>query len=261
MDATLLLGIALSLVNAFLYALVGRAIIKRRVSKEGQAALLGFAGFWFGLAFFGIVGVIMTLVAQFGVVTTALYLTYLEIVLLIIMLLISGLLYYLVVVYTGWIRSWIPIVAGYLLVYFALLYGLNYAEPNGLIDGPFGPELTYERDLESIVWVQILGALLTLPSIVAAIAYGLLLRKVENRSQRFRIGSVSLAVTLWFGSSLVVPWFSEVDTNGAGYRLFTSIVAAVASLMVWAAFDPPQWLQRRLRIEGFADATGAEAGK
>lgn len=250
MDTPLSLTVtALNAVMAAVYILVGRTVLIRRPDGPGRLAATSFAAWWFALAFLQGGSLIDYLVSHTTGWTLGSYLTYTQLILLSIVVALAALMYYLVYLYTGKRGAWMPVAAGYGVYFVAILYYIAASKPAGISYGRFGTEITYANDLSNSLFAQVLGLLLIVPIILAALGYFSLFFKAPGRTQRFRIAVVATSLVIWFGSSLIVgeTAFSQQDA----WRIVAPLIALTASLAIYAAFNPPQWLRQRLGIDGY----------
>lgn len=252
-DVAIVVNTALSIISGVVYLLLGRVVSRREVPRSMRPALRSFAMWWYLLGLISLLSPIATALGEAGAWTLPAYLTYTQTVLMIILAALGGLVYYLLYVYTGKSGSWVVVLAGYTLFFIAILGFFNASQPVGLTEAPNGGvEVEYANDLSDSAFATVLGLLLLLPPIAAAVAYLSLLRKVKSRSQRFRIGAVSMAFIVWFGVSLIGGQvLDDAFTGTIAWRIITGLVALAAAFMVYAAFQPPAWLRRALRIESF----------
>lgn len=252
-SVALVVSTILSIVSGIVYLLLGRVVSRREVPGPMRSALRAFAMWWYLLGVISLLSPVSVALGEAGVWTLPAYLTYTQTVLLVILAALAGLVYYLVYVYTGSSRAWVWVLVGYSLFYIAILGYFNAADPIGLTEGPNGGvQMEYANDLEDTVFATVLGLLLLLPPIAAAVAYLSLLRRVKERSQRFRIGAVALAFIIWFGTSLIGGQIlGDAFTSTIAWRIITGFVALLGAFMVYTAFRPPDWVRRVFRIEGF----------
>ncbi len=249
-DSTVSLAVtALNALMAAVYILVGRIVLKRRPQGPGRLAANSFAAWWFALAFLQGGSLIDWGVSHTLGWSLPMFLAYLQGILLSIVVALAALMYYLVYLYTGKRGAWVPIAAGYTLYFVAILYFIAASQPAGLEYGPFGTDVVYDNDLSDSTFAQVLGLLLIVPIIVAALAYFSLFFKAPGRTQRFRIAVVANALVIWFGSSLVVGQTEFAEATA--WRIVAPLIALAASLAIYLAFNPPTWLRQRLGIDGY----------
>lgn len=242
--------VALNVVMAAVYIRLGRVVARRRPTGSGRLAASAFAAWWFLLGLITLGAMANLIVVGLWSWSLPAYLAYFHLLLLAIVAALAALMYYLVFLFTGRRAAWIPIFGAYGAYYGAIVYYLAVAAPSGISPGRLGVELEYANDLTHHWSTTVLGLLLIVPPLVAAVAYFSLFFRVPERSQKFRIGAVGGAFALWFGASLAVSRLT--DWGGTdGWRIGSSAVALAASSLVYIAFQPPPWLQRRFRLTGF----------
>ncbi|HVM45590.1 MAG TPA: hypothetical protein VM582_06610, partial [Candidatus Thermoplasmatota archaeon] len=88
--------------------------------------------------------------------------------------------------------------------------------------------------------------------VVGAGLYANLLRRVSEPRLRFRIAVVSTSIIVWFTASVSAYFLLDVTW----FQVLNRSIGVAAALAIFAAYRPPHWLERRLRL-----ATPAELGK
>ncbi len=247
------IGITIALLNtlmATVYMLVANTVLRRRPQGPGRGAATAFALWWWCLAALSLGALV-----DFGIRHTvgwslAGLLGYTQLVLLDITIALAALMYYLIYLYTGRPGAWKPIAVAYAIYFGAILYYIAAADPVGVEASALGSQLEYANDLSGTTFARMLGLLLILPIMIAAVAYFSLFFKAPERSQRFRIAMVAGALFVWFGSSLIVGQFTDYGETHS-WRLISPLIALTASWIIFVAFSPPNWLQRRFGIQGY----------
>lgn len=252
MTATTLVASGLtSLAMASVYTYVGVRLTRRDVAAEARHAVYMFGLWWFGLA--GLTGLasLRTLLAAAGIVPLGPFvvLTYVNLFLLTIALL--GLVYYLVYLFSGRADTMTPITAFYLVFFFLLAAIVSSANPVGVDVTGWDATLAYEApptgSLMQAVLLLFLG-----PPLVGALAYMSQLFRVEDRTQRYRIGLVSASIVLWFGSAYGVSLIGIGDA--LWWTIGSKLIGLSAALTILAAYLPPGWIRQRLGVEPLGDA-------
>lgn len=246
-----LITIALNLLMGAVYAMVGRVVSRRRVSSHAELAKKSFAAWWYALSGVTVAGAVAAIMGAMGWWDLGGYLAYIQVILFIIVGALGALLYYFVYLFTGKRDAWKVIAAAYSIYFIAILYYLGASDPVGLMDSAQnGVDVEYANDLTGTAFQEILSILLILPVLLGAIGYVSLVRKVPDRSGKFRILSVAGGFIFWFGSSFIAGSLLDV-ANEPWWRLVSNAIALLASAMVYVAFAPPAWLRRALRVEGY----------
>lgn len=254
MTPELTLSAVLSLLMAGVYYAVGRVVSRRQVSHEANLAKRSFALWWYTLSGVTALGVLTPLLSALNLWTVETLVVFTQVVLLLIVAALASLLYYFVYLFTGRHGLWKPIAAFHALYYIAILYFLAAADPSGIEHGAYGDTLEYGNDLSDSPAAAILGLLLLVPTMLGALGYVSLFRKVSDRSGRFRIAAIATAFLFWFGTSLAAGQIFDVAGED-WWRLASTAIAVAASLLVYAAFQPPKWVAKRFRLEAYAQSS------
>ncbi|MFO1533023.1 MAG: hypothetical protein ABR562_04895 [Thermoplasmatota archaeon] len=90
-----------------------------------------------------------------------------------------------------------------------------------------------------------------LPPIVLAIAYLALLRRMETRTQRFRVATIAVAILVF--QVVATIQFNPNTPADTPLSALLPLVNLVAGLVAFWAYSPPAWLTRRFGIEPLAD--------
>jgi hypothetical protein len=129
----------------------------------------------------------------------------------------------------------------------ALLHPITSLEPTAWeVTGTTTPPLVGDP-----LWTFVLAGV-GLPLIASCLTYLTLVRKLETREQRRRVLLVGTGILLWVASGLVAQL-----SGGPLARFFTiTIMGLLASLAVFLAYFPPDWLRRRDALAVPADLLG-----
>jgi hypothetical protein len=251
--STLLLDALLFAVAGSIYALVGRVAIRRRVHGEGQLASTLFGVWWFALAGLQGISALVRVLAAMGHLTLPTYTAITSVSLLVFSAAIWALVYYLFYILTGSRRVLIPLTVFYSLYYASLVYLVAYQVPNGVHVSPWDVRILYEREVGGAPLAAIVLALLV-PPLIGALGYARLYFRVEDATQRYRIGLVSATIAVWFGVALFA-W--SIDIGAAPWWQFVSrLIGLAAALLIYAAYRPPGWVRRRYGVRPI-DGPGA----
>lgn len=250
MTPQLALSAALSLLMAVVYLAVGRVVRRRVVSSPAELAKRSFAAWWFILAGVTAAGVSTPVLSAFDLWTVEGLVVYTQIVIVLIVGALAALLYYFAYLFTGKRGIWKPIAVFHALYLVALLYYIAAADPIGIEHGTYGAQLEYANDFSGTPLAAAVGILLLLPTLIGAIGYMSLFRRVPDRSARFRMLTIALAFIIWFGSSLIAGQVLDV-TGEDWWRLVSTAISLLASAMVYIGFQPPAILRKRFQLEGY----------
>ena len=253
-----LLGSALfALTTSAIYAFVGYRLTRRELPKGGRLAAAGFVAFWYGLAISSLLGGngIQALLGAFESLTLGMVLVLTQVSLLAICVALWGLLYYLVYLYTGWHRAWVPIAVFYVVFYGFLQYFIWDAGPTGLRAERWGIMVEYEKDIEnasiSDPYILALVIGLLVPQMLAALAYLTLVFGVKNPTQRYRILLVSLSILVWFGSPFLALGAGVSESDD--YQLASRLIGLGAAIVIFCAYHPPGFIRRRYGVASLSD--------
>lgn len=242
-----------------IFVLVGGRVLAREVEPEARAAMRMFGLWWFGiagsttLAGLSLDGGVLGLVASWvgvervpaGVVLAALLAWT-----LLACVGLYGLLVYLAYLFRG--RS----AAMPLGIAYALLYALFASEvvaeaPQGLRDNGLGVVVRYAAPAQGLALLALL-ALLVLPQIGGALAYGSLFFRTHARAARYRIALVAVSLVAWLGLSLAAS-AAGFGTQQA-WLVAERALAVAAALLILVAYAPPRWIRARYLGDPEADA-------
>lgn len=240
---------------AFAYAAVAHAIGRRDVGTHARNANQAYVAFWASLSLLTALQLGNLLLTAFDAWTLPGYMAYLHGAMLLLMFALTGLLYYLVFLFTGRRWTWAPLAVFYVLFWLVLVYAIHWGGPVGLQVESRSTELVYERELEEIPWVQALGLALLIPPIVGALAYASLFFKAPGRLQRFRIATVAGSIAVWFFISLVASVSGMGETSW--WLVASRAIALAAAGANLVAYRPPAWLIERLERASGSDPAAA----
>lgn len=246
LEASLLLSAFVGLLGASIYGYVGTLMARRVVqAPDGRLAMRMFAMWWLGLSVYTVITALPTAAAAFGFTNPALQATLTFVGLVPLLLALWGLLYYLVFIFTGRRRYLVPLGLLHLalLVFFTWLVVLM--DPTGVDVRMWNVQLQYAHPLEGGLLFVALAAILG-PVLLAALAYGTLFFRTDDRTSRYRIGMVSGAFVFWFGSSAIASALGVGDF--VWWPIVTKFIGVVAALIVLAAYRPPPPVARALGI-------------
>lgn len=252
--ATLLLDALMLLATAGVYAYVGRVTWRRRVGGEAQLASDLFATWWFAIAATTAGGALTRTLGYLGVEDLALYGTLSHVTLFSLYVGLWGLLYYLVYLFSGSRRLIVPISIFYTLLYAWTVYLVAMRQPTGLAVTEWNVRLTYATELAAPVATAFV-LLLILPPVLGAVGYARLYFRVDDPTQRYRIGLVGFTIAAWFGTTLLV--FLLQVGGGLWWQMGSRIIGLVAACLIYAAYRPPAWVRARWGVRAVDEAEGA----
>jgi hypothetical protein len=248
---TLALAATASLLTSALYLYIGHVLSSRPVSAEASLANRMFVVWWRALGTLGLLGVGMLLLYMAGGLQVWMHRTFTTLSLLGLFLALWGLQFYLVYLYTGSRRSFVPLGIFYAVLFVATIGLMEYlGRPERIVDNGWALRTEPRPELGPAFGLGFL-LLLVGPQIAAAAAYARLYAKTRDRTQRYRIALITGSIIVWFGSSLVATGAQVSDQ--LAYQLASRLIGIAAALAILAAYKPPAWIRRRYGIHGLSD--------
>ena len=256
---TLAVSAAGSILTAILSLYIGQVLRHREVSAEGRLANGMFVLWWQALGVLGLLGVGMLGLYMADALPIWLYQAFTTLVLLGLFVALWGLQFYLVYLYTGSRRSFVPLGIFYGLLFIGVLVLIEYiGAPDRIVDNGWSLETEPEPDLPPAFGL-VFSLLIIGPQLVAAIAYARLFSKTRDRTQRYRIALVTGSIIVWFGSGLVASG-AQVSED-VTYQLFSRVISILGALVILMAYKPPGWIRKKYGIRGIEqDVPAAPAG-
>lgn len=241
-ETTLLATALTASVAAGTFLAAGLNLRRKTDSPHAREAVLLFSLWWVALSVYAVAGATLDLSAAIGVDAAgpAMVFHFAQAVALCIGL--WGLMYYVAYILTGR-RSFLTLLAiFYALYYGAVTFYLTLGKPIALAAEQWRARIAYENPVLSAAAGTLL---LVLPPLVASATYLLVLVKAKEMSSRYRIVLVSCSTAAWFVAVLL--------HDGGGAGALAPLLALVSAFAITWAYQPPQWLHRRL------EARAAEA--
>jgi len=208
------------------------------VSATSRPAAQAFLAWWLGLGIYVTHLALFSLMASFGLTPYALFLAVRVAAIPMLGIALWGIMTYVAFTYTGNPRVAIAtaIIASLSILIF--LVELSLGAAGRVLVGPYTATVLGDAG----TWTLVANTFYAVPLLSSIIAYGLLLRKVTLAAQRFRIGLVTTAMSLW-----VIAGFIG-ETAGRGYASFVlvTVVGVATSAALLMAFRPPARLARWL---------------
>ncbi|HVL47662.1 MAG TPA: hypothetical protein VM889_03810 [Candidatus Thermoplasmatota archaeon] len=235
---------ALACLTAALYAYIGRVVSERPAEGNAQTAIRAFALWWFALAVSTFIGGARTFLVVMGVHDLVFHEALGFIAILPLVMSLWGLMSYLLFIYTGSLKPAWTLALVYSVIYAYFVYLFVWLNPVDVRIGAGASAVLVNTNTLDSAAVAFVVAVLVLPIVIGAIAYGSLYWKTQEPIQRFRIATISLGILAWFLS----PAFGSAAAlqNAAWWIIFTRIVAIAIPLTILVALRPPPWLLRRL---------------
>lgn len=248
---TLLFSALFALVSAGIYGYVGWRLGKRVISSsEGRLAWWSFTVWWYGLAVTTLIGGFQNLLGAIGLMNLPLFVTAAYINIFPACIALWGLLYYLIYLFTGNRRSFVPLAVFYLIYYVLLVYYTTASIPDSVEVGRWNTTLTYRAPLTGPFFV-ILAVLLLFPQIIGSIAYFTLYFRVTDVTQKYRILLVSGSLIVW----LLSPYAALAGglAQDDWWQFASRFIGLAAALTILMAYLPPRWLKERYSIISLND--------
>ncbi len=242
-----------SLGIAAVYSFVAYRLYERPVSSDARLASLQFSVFWYALGATAALGAVEAVLAAGGVLTLSVAITISLAEILIDCVFLWAIVDFLVYVYTGKYYL-IPVSAFYALFYVAALYYTVLSHPYELVVRAGLPTLL-TVPVTSKLLVDVVDIGLVFPEFVAAFLYLSLLRRTEDRGQRFRITVVGLGIVAWFGLTFFFP--APTATLG----LVRSLLQLIPAVLTLLAYFPPPWIRERLQVHPIPTSREADPAR
>jgi hypothetical protein len=238
------------------YAYIGTRLSRRRVSPGAQPAQWLFCLWWYALAATSGLSALEMGLYVAGRLPVWLYVTFSQLAVLQLVAALSGLLYYLLYLYTGTNRIAVPLMA-YALALYLLFQALIawYGPPPALGDDGWTLLRVPKVELPASAGLAFVALFLG-PQMAAAAAYALLYRKAQDRTQRYRIALVAGSIFIWFGSGVLA---AGANIQGRAWQVASLLLALTAGLSILLAYLPPRawrvrWGLRSIDDPGRVDA-------
>lgn len=235
-----------SLATGLLYAYVAWLVLKRSTSTEAARANRSFGYWWLAFGAVEFLAGAYSLPSAFGYRDLAMVVTVLNVLLFLIALAIGWLVYYLVYLYTGSARAYWPIMGFYTILGIALLYLIAWMDPQGYDETSPTLQLNYAHQLTGSPSI-LLGLVLSIPVVLAALGYGSLFFRTSEPEQRLRVGLVAGSFLVWFGWSSIstILQLQRRHPDSVALATANAAIAVVAPILVILAFRPPAWIRGR----------------
>lgn len=227
-EDTLLVGSALGLLVSALCLAIAR-VEGARAARSGEVAMSWFAMFWALIGVHALVESAWALSLAFLTVPLVVSVAVLHVKILTGVAAFFGLVYYLLVVYTGRRGLLLPLVLVYLGIFFIVTLHYVARDPIGHETRAWFAGLVYAND-GAASWPFVVG-LLFAPPLFATGAYALLVRAAADRVQRRRIAVTAFGLGAFFGSYL----FGWLNDSWAWWGLAERLIALGAALAVLRA--------------------------
>lgn len=239
------LTLALLLFAGGVYAHVGGRLARKRVGGRLLQGHQGFCAWWMGMAAGSLVLALVVALPFAGITFIPLYQSLLVAFVLANASAVAGVFAHILVL-TGTaervrVPMWIAL-ATYFLAFTTLLFALA---PVGLTLGEGGIVVPQDGAPDSTL---VLGATAAfyLPHLLAALSYGLVLGKLQERTARYRTALVGGSILL---SSVLGVWIGYAAQMGReDLEIALLLVAFAAPAAVLLAYAPPLALRRRWGI-------------
>lgn len=236
-----------TLAAAATYAYVGAHLLRKGdVGVHGRPLfMLGL--WWLATAANQAMGGALYVAAAFGWTDLAVQLTYVHVQRLLVAVSLVGLLYYLLFLLTGR-RTLVALWVVYGLWFASQVYNVSAGVPDGVSVFRWRTDLHYAI-ARPAAW-SLLGLVIVVPPIVAALSLLRVYRRVETPTQRFRIAVLSGAFTLWWAVAFIAGNAAAFDVDAI--QLLNRAVGVLVALAVLVAYEPFGWMQRRFDLKPFA---------
>ena len=239
-------GMAIGAATSALLAYAGTVTGRRPVAPAEHLALRAFAAWWYGASVVILLPTLRTVLAVVGIVDPALHATIALLGNVPLALALGGLAYYILYLITGRSRWMYPVAIAYSAYFGYLLWYTNQLGERTVAMGEWQARLVAENAAPPAATL-VFGLVLAGPILALVLAYSVLVFRVQQRTQRYRLimvagGFLQLFVAVLAGFALQLtqePWFP----------LMYELPALMLSILVVTAYRPPRLVQRWLKIE------------
>ena len=244
---TLLISALYGFGAAGIYLYIGQRLRQRQIENRASSlAWRFFVMWWFGLAATTLIGALMTLLGLLNLANLSLFVILTHLNLLSICLALSGLLYYLLYLFTGNARLLWPLIIFYGVYYVWLVFFVTGARPIGVSVERWQVALEYEQSLTDSPFFWLIVIFLLFPQIIGSLAYFSLYFKVRQATQKYRVLLVSWSIILWFGSAFLAA--ATGLSNRDAWQIVSRLIGLSAALAIFIAYFPPNWIKRKYGI-------------
>ena len=253
---TLLLSVFLAMGAVCIYSYVGWRLSKRVISSSHARLAWGsFTIWWYGLAATTLIGALLDLFGALSLTSLPLFVTAMYTNILVICIALWGLLYYLIYLFTGSRRAFVPLVIFYMIYYILLVYYITASIPDSINVGRWNTTLVYCSPLTGPFFVVIV-LLLLLPQIIGGFAYFSLYFRVQEATQKYRVLLVSWSIIAWFLSHLIALAGGVAQQDW--WEIASRFIGLAAALTILLAYLPPPWLKERYGVISLSDESQEE---
>lgn len=213
-EPTLLLGAAMDAASLVLYLWAGRRVLE--AFPEGSASTRGFALFWYGVGAVNGLQAALATAAYFQDPGVALAFAVWNTRIVLALASFAGLVYYLLVVYTGREGLLAPLVVFYLLTFLLMQAALLDADPQAATVEGWRVGIAYATPLGGPLYTLVV-LMFFVPPLAASVAYGLMLRVVRPGPQRRRVLIITASLAVYFAGltlgylNVDWPWWGLVE--------------------------------------------------
>lgn len=249
MRPELLVQAVFALATAAFYGWIGLLIHRRSPSEEAKAANQLFALWWVSLSALYLLTGALNAAAAIGRIDLALAIAWIDFVLILLCVALWALLGFLLYLYTGSRKWFLPLGFAYAVLAFLLLWFIAWLEPTGLKNSGLGVQFDYAREAPD--WMStLLGLTISVPIVLAALGYGSLYFRIHERLPRYRIAMVAGAFLVWFGWSILSTLLDLNDRFRDSWGLYgwNQAIAILVPVVILMAYRPPAWVRARLGI-------------
>lgn len=254
-SVTFLLGSLLRILEGLAYLMVASLLSRRHVAGDLAVPARMFQAWWTLIGANKIASALAGLGAAAGWVQDPLYVAVIYLNVVVLCLSLWCLLSYFAYLRSGppAVRAWITLL--YVGYYLLLTYHIAASHPLGAEIGAWRANLVSAGEAPPLRQLLIL-AFLVLPQTIAAFSYLLLVRRVRDRTARFRISLVSVGILAWTGSLLLAAL--PMVESSVSLQVTSRFLGIGGALLGLVAYQPPGWLRRRLRVEAIAGPAARE---
>lgn len=246
MNSEILFQESLRFLTALLCFFIAARLGSRQISGQyDRLAWNAFRIWWWGIGALTLVGMLNVVLPLIGIVSLPLFVIVGQLNLIVLSVALWGLLFYLVYLFTGKERWAKPLGIFYAGFYLTLLAYILWLRPTSVEVVEGRAVLQYANEA-SPAYSLALTLVLVLPQLISSLAYFSFYFRVRERSQKYRILVVSLAIFVWFASPLLANLLQLGDLPW--WTIASRLIALLAIGAIYWAYYPPRFMQKRLNV-------------
>ena len=241
----LALSAALAATAASAFFVVAHRRQAREVPPDLRHVTRLFAAWWAGVGLYALlVGGLLNLLAAFGLLHLPFFTAVHHVAFPLLLASLACLTYYFVFLLTGSRAALAWIAGAYVLAYGVVLFLMAGRRVAGVATAPWSARLVYDPPLEGLPLLAVL-AIVLVPQVLGAAVYLLSAFRLPDAGPRYRAVLVAGGIVAWFLSTFLADVLGDHEAR----FLVRPVLGLAAALCVLLAYDPPDFVLRRLPAE------------